>query len=109
MNLAGMLPHTLTYWARGVNDKFNDFVFATPVQQACRWRDKAVQYRNEQGELQLSKAVVHSLTPLPVGGYILLGTSAATDPRALAGAFEIKGTDRANSIDATETLYKALI
>lgn len=109
MNLAGMMLQTATYWARATKNEFAEFSYQAPVQIACRWQDQGTQFRNEQGELQLSKATIYSTDQVALGGYVFEGTSAASDPRTVTGAHEVKAVVSSRSLDGSEALYKVLV
>lgn len=95
-----------TYWAPTDDIAFGVTVMAAPVWIACRWQDQAVQFRSAAGQLETSSAVVYSDRPLAVGGYLALGESVTADPRAVAGAAEIRQTGSSPDLDNIEVLHK---
>lgn len=107
------LNQTLTYWEPGVPDGFGrlDFSAVTRVDLPCRWEEKAVQFRDIEGTLQVSRAVVYLEDPVVLGGYVALGAGAGVagaDPRD-AGASEIRYIGTSPSLQADETLYKVML
>lgn len=78
-----------TYWApQGYGAEGE--VFAAPVAVNCRWENIAELFLAPNGEEATSRAVVYTEDPLVLGGYLLLGTSAAANPASVAGAFKIR-------------------
>lgn len=88
-NYTRNMNQTATYWAVASRNAYNEATFAAPVQIRCRWEDKVVLFRDAAGRERVSNAVVYPEIPLALEGYLFLGTSASTTPRALSGAQEI--------------------
>lgn len=92
MNLERHLHQTATFWAAtDATDIYGKQVFEAPVTIKCRWETKNELYQSKHGEEKTSKAKVISVTSMDVNGWLYLGTSAATDPTTVAGAWEIQG------------------
>lgn len=103
-----------TYWHPGVNDGFGNLSFAAvvPVAIMCRWEDKAVLFRNSQGQEEVSDAVIYPDRPLLLRGFVALGDHVETgpvDPRRLAGAREIRFAGSSPSLTAGLVLHKVLV
>lgn len=108
-NYTRNMPQTATYWAVASRNAFNEPTFAAPVQIKCRWEDKVVLFRDAAGRERVSTAVVYPNQPLALEGYLFLGTSASTTPRALSGAHEILQVGASPNISGTLTLNKAYL
>lgn len=89
-NFARHFKETVTYWAPAGNDGYGGRVVSAPVQQAARWEQRAEQFHTQTGEVDVSNAVVFLSGDVEVGGFLYLGTSVATDPNTVAGAFIIR-------------------
>lgn len=81
---------TATYWGSPTPNGSGGFSYAAPVTLNVRWEDKAVQYSDPSGEINVSKSEVFVPSDVEIGGYLYLGTSVNADPTAVAGAYEIK-------------------
>lgn len=88
-NYTRNMNQTATYWAVASRNSFNEPTFAAPVQIRCRWENKNVLFKDPSGRERVSAAIVYPEMPLALEGYLFLGTSASTTPRALSGAEEI--------------------
>lgn len=78
-----------------------------------RWEDKAKQFLDKTGAVQMSNAVVYvpllpDGTEVQLGGYLWLGDRAdlvsESDPRLNPGAYEIKDFDKLPNLKNTESL-----
>ncbi|MCE8418555.1 hypothetical protein [Rhodovulum sulfidophilum] len=72
------LTQAATYFPPAGVNGFGDPQHGAPVAVVCRWQDKAVLFRDEQGREVTSEAVVYVSQAVEVGGRIGLG--ALTDP-----------------------------
>ena len=79
-----------TYWGSPVPDGFGGHVFDAPIAIDCRWEERAEQFTNVTGDIDVSKAIVFVPITVKVGGYLLKGKSIATSPLTIAGAEEIR-------------------
>jgi hypothetical protein len=104
-----MRKQTAVWWARLAPDHCGAFVFADPVEIDCRWDDRQEEYRNTEGQILLSQAVVYVDREMTVGDKLKKGDleSNMDDPKTLDGAFEIKSFQQIPNLKATETLYIA--
>ena len=85
------MTQTATYWApTGTYDENGRTGFAAPVQILCRWEDRAELVRSPDGDEFTSSSVVYPEQELARQGYLYLGTSGATNPKAVTGAYEIR-------------------
>jgi len=96
-----------TYWPPGVNDGFGGVTYGSPVLIMCRWQDKAVLFRDNEGREVTSEAVVYSGTEVENKGKLFLGVSAASDP--VADAKEIRAVQKSPSLSGSETLIKVML
>jgi len=105
----GTFPQTATYWALAGNDGYGGMTFSTPVAVTVFWQDVNQKYMNESGEEKVSKSKVFLEQDVTVGSYLYLGTSAASSPYDVSGAYEIKSFSKVPSLDASEFERKALL
>lgn len=103
------LKQTCTYWAASSYDAYGDPVFAAPVTFKCRCETKTEKFINAKGDEEQSRSILYTQTAVAVGGYLYVGTSAATDPETVTGADQIRHVDGTTDIKATTTLYKAFL
>jgi hypothetical protein len=89
MNVSRHMKQTVTYWAPLGTNSYGARQFAAPVQLKARWEDVGELFRSPSGQEVVSKAKVFTPSAVDLGGYLYLGTSAATDPKTVANAREI--------------------
>jgi hypothetical protein len=99
----------VTYWALIGKNEFNESLFDNPVVLKCRWEDKAVLFRDSNGQEVVSSAVIYPAYKLELKGYIKRGISAELIPIGLSGAFEIRFSGDSPNLRATETLNKVMV
>ena len=103
------LNQTCTYWApTETRDLGGKRTYDAPVQHACRWEDRTEMYQDKQGEEKISKSKVFLIVDLDLDGYVMLGTSAASDPTVLPEAYEIQQKSKIpdlRSVTSLVTLY----
>lgn len=109
MNWVDKLKQTGTYWSKGASDGYNAYSYGTPAAITCRWDDTSEEFIDDTGERKISRAVIWTTTALVQGGYLYLGTSAATDPTAVTNAWMIRSVQRVGSVNNTEAIYKAYL
>lgn len=90
INTAAKYRQTITYWAPGVSDGYGITTYSAPTTMICRWEQKAEELRDPSGEMITSMAKVYLPAEVDIGGYIFLGTSAATDPSGVEKAYQIR-------------------
>lgn len=100
-----------TYWAPGTPDGFGSLGFAavTPVLISCRWQNVTVLFRDNNGNEVTSSAVVYPAQALLMRGYLFEGDETAnieTDPRKIAGTFEIRQVGTSPDMKGNEVLNK---
>jgi hypothetical protein len=103
------MTQTITYWAPLSANEFNEITFDAPVTMLCRWQDKAVLFRDSQGQEVTSAAVIYPAQPLALKGYIKKGDNAEANPLGLAGAFEIRQSGDSPNLRGTITLNKVFV
>lgn len=100
-------PHVATYWGAPTLAGYGVYTFAAPVQVNCRWEDKNEEFINDQGNDEMSQAVVYLDTDVAPGGYLFLGTSAVADPTTVDGAHKIKRFTKIPDVRAVNYQLKA--
>lgn len=103
-----MLKQIAVYWAPLAPDKFGKTTYAAPVEITCRWEQRDEEFKDRDGSVLISPAVVYVGQDVVVGGMLMLGelTSSVdeTNPRANAGAWEIGRFDKLPTLRATRFL-----
>lgn len=84
-----LMAQTATYWPPASIDGFGAPSFGAPVEIACRWQERGELFVDREGRETRSRSIVYPDRYLERGGWLLKGTSAETDPRNVAGAFEV--------------------
>jgi len=80
----------ITYWGAPTPDGEGGETFAAPVPLKGRWEDRNDEFTTPTGESAVSRATVFLQQDVVVGGYLMLGTSAAPIPANEANAQEIR-------------------
>lgn len=98
-----------TYWPPSSNDGYGNEVFGAPQSIKVRWQRQNVLFRDSQGKERVSTSVVYSAVDVAIGGYLFEGTSSATDPRDVAGAYQILQTAVSPNLDNTDRVRKSML
>jgi hypothetical protein len=69
---------TITYWAPGALNEYNEAGFNAPVDFVGRWTDSNEQVRTISGVEITSRAVVHVPQDVKIGGYLAKGDQTAS-------------------------------
>lgn len=110
MKLKRLLGQTLTYWApSGVRDVHGNEGFAAPVGISGRWEDRTETVVIRTGEEHQSRARVFLDQEVALEGWLFLGESVATDPKAVDGAREVVRVDGVPALRGGVTLYTAYL
>lgn len=109
INRTRRMKQIATYWAPAPADLYGNTSFAAPVLVMVRWQAQAVLFVNSEGREETSSAVVYPAMPLAIQGYIFLGTSVASNPKTVAGAYEIRQLGGSPNLRQTETLAKVFL
>ena len=108
-----MLKQKAVYWAPSGLDEFGQPTWGSPVEISVRWEDKHEQFMDDDGERQLSRALVFVSQDVEVKGVLLLsvldGSVIQDDPKANQDAWEIRKYDRLPNFKATEFLRSAFL
>lgn len=109
-----MLKQVATYWPPlGTSDAFGQPQYGTAVQIGVRWEDATEQFLDDEGDIQMSKALVYVSQDVEVRGVLLLLPIASvtnlTDPKKNPLAWEIRRYERLPTFKATEFLRTALL
>lgn len=101
---------TATYWAPSTLNEYAEQAFASPVPLSVRWEQKTETLIDKAtGKEQKSQAVVYTTQDVLEEGFLYLGTSVATNPKTVAGAFPIKRFEKTPSVGGTNHIRKALL
>ena len=98
---------TVTVWTgEGELDLYGRVTRPPPRQIKGRWEQRGDLFIDDSGKQVVSAAVVYVKEPFATGDYVLLGTSAATDPSALGDAFIVRAVSRTPSVDGRQEVIK---
>lgn len=111
--IENMLKQTCVYWGSPTPSGYaNQSTYADAVEISCRWSLKKELYRNQNGEEELSDALVTVSQDLDIGGFLYLGDlndlDSSPEPMA-SGAFEIRAFEKIPSVDGTKFLRRAYL
>lgn len=95
-----------TFWGPGTDDGLGSVTYPAPrvLTPGVRWEERGEQFSDPEGKEDLSRAVVYTPEPLPVGGWLALGVFTEADPKALDGAWKIRQTATIPNLRGTEQL-----
>lgn len=111
-----MLRQTAVYWAlQGVESGGSDFddygqpQYTDPIEVACRWEAKTVEFLGPSGTQEISNAVVYVGQDVDVGGVLMLGElvdidSSLTVPKQNEETYEIRRFEKLPNLKNTENL-----
>lgn len=100
---------SLTYWAPNGSDRYGKMQFAAPITVNGRWEDKQQEFISPTGDTLTSKSVAYALQPILIDGYLYNGTSAASDPRSVTGARQVRQSLRVPSLSTLEEVVQAIM
>lgn len=110
---AEMLAQTATYWPPATPDIHGRPTWGAGVEISARWEDRAEEFLDAQGEEAISRARVFVDQDVEVGGVLLLSALAdvgsPSDPKANAGAWEIRATQKIPTLEADEWVRTATL
>lgn len=90
--ISQMLNQTVTIWRRNGQDSWGNGIYTSPQTAKCRWEDSQEMFVDKTGKEVASKAKVFLLSSAAKSDdYVFLGTSAASDPQQVTGAYEVRG------------------
>lgn len=97
------LEEQVTIWNKTSNDGFGGATWSTPVVMAAKRSFKQEQFRDENGDIRMSKSLIYTNgVGITVGTMVLMGSHADVSPPATAD--EVK----AYSAVASETTMKKI-
>ena len=101
------LRDTLTLWSESSTDIYGNATWNSPVQKKCRWEDRQIEFRDNNGNTLISSAVVYVGEDFNVGDYVYLGVSSDSSPPS--SAHQIKNVQRAPSVRGNVTWRKLIL
>ena len=109
-----MLKQKAVYWAKASTDVYGADSWSAAAEISVRWEEKHVYYRNKNGVEVVSNAVVYVGSDVVEGGWLWQGTllslpSGSTDPRKVAGAWQIGGFNKTPNLKCTLYLRTAYL
>lgn len=102
------LHQFVTYWGPTGSDVYGNTTFSAPDVRKARWEDKAEMIRNKTGGEYVTKSRVFMDKDFDIDGYLLLGESAAVDPRTVT-AYEIQQRARTPDISSLKNVFVAYL
>lgn len=107
------MNQAITYWAPGVPDGFGGLDFTSSERDVFqgRWEDKAVLFRDANGQEQTSSAILYLPFKVTVRGYVFLGNDINNLTPQLSGVAyrEIRAVGVAPSLDDDQELVKVFV
>lgn len=100
---------TITYWATASTDEYGKKTFSAPTTIAGRWEDRVVTFRDKYGKDTHSKSVVYLETAVELDGFLFNGTSVASTPIGLEGAWEVQQISTVNDMRKMRTIHTAFL
>lgn len=110
--ITSMRRQTAVYWKRLTPNKFGQYSYDEPVQVDCRWDDAGREYRDKEGEKNVSTAVAYPDQVMFIGDRMMKGdldSFTPLDPTGLMEAHEVVGFDQNPNFRNTETLLTAYL
>lgn len=104
-----MRKQTATYWGSPEPDGYGSYTFDTPITLMVRWEDVSEVVQGANGESINSRSTVYVGQDVDVEGYLYLGTSSATDPTEVDGAYRIRSFSKVPNLRASKYLRKAYL
>ena len=107
-----MADQDITYWepsSRSSSDPYRSKVWSSPVALKGRWEVHQKRMIADQGEEFVSKAKVFLDRTVLVGGFLYLGTSTATDPKPVEGAYEIRMVETIPDVFQRSEFHTAML
>ena len=98
-----------TYWGSPVSNGLGGFTYAAPVALKVRWEERQEEIITHGGEVKTSRAIVWVKQDLDTEGFLYLGTSTASDPATVHGAFKIQEFRKIPSIRGTSFERRAFL
>lgn len=103
------LKQTVTVWEPGSKDEWGKVTWSTPVTISARWEERREEFLNDRGQIEVSQAVVNTNTSVSTGAWVFLGTSTASDPTTVSGAFPVKRSQKIPSLNAKDFVYRLFL
>lgn len=101
---------TATYWGAPAPDGSGGTTYAAPATISVRWEENTEEAYDATGAKFVSQAKVFTKQAVDVGGYLFLGTSVATHPSQVVGAYKIRNSVSTPALrDAGKAEWKALL
>lgn len=103
------LKQDATWWAASP-DGYGGDTFSGPVAVKCRWEDRKEVYYGQLDRRELvSNSVVFLDRDVSVGDWLYLGTTDASDPSLIAGAFKIQRFDKVPDLRNLNAMRRAVL
>jgi hypothetical protein len=102
------LRQDITKWST-TPDSFGGYSFGAPVALKGRWEDRVEIFRNPTGEEEASRAVVFLDADVDVNDYIYQGTSVASDPTTVTGAWRVRAFVKTPDLRNAQTERRAYV
>ena len=118
MNIGRKLNQTAVYWAPGAAGGDGNRAYDAAVEVAVRWQNKRVEFTNAAGKKDISQAIIYfdgAGTTILLGGRIFLGeltdltVAEQADPRLVDLSYQVKANDLSPSLNASQSLRKAIL
>ena len=108
-----MLIQDAIYWAPSGVDSRGQPTWALPKEIRVRWEDVTQEFIDDDGDVQMSRALIYVSEDVEVAGVLFLGqllnTIDQTDPKANAGAWEIRRYEKLPKLNGREFLRTVFV
>ncbi len=109
MLVANAYNQIITYWSPATPNGYGGYNYGAPVPLLGRWEDKAEEITSPIGEKFISRSTVFVPADVVIGGYLMLGSSAAADPSVLPSAFPIRQFIKVPDIRSADHERRAIL
>lgn len=107
--ISRMRKQTAVWWPCSGTDAFGQPTYSSPQEISVRWEDKMEEFVDAHGTKHMSEALVYTDRKMTVRDVLLLGELDTNvdeaNPKANAGAFEVKRAEDLPNLRNTEHLY----
>lgn len=109
MSYLTTLNQVATLWTRTGLDRYGKGTYERTDDLACRWEDRSELILNKHGQEIVSRSRVFFGQDIPLEAYLYLGSSAASDPTTVKGAFEVQQRKMTPDLRNLQQLHVAFL
>lgn len=109
MSLEALRTQTCTYWSPSTPDGYGNKAYVAPTQLKCRWQRHRQEYVDDQGVTFTSSGIVYPNALVALGGFLLEGISAESNPQSEPDAYRIRIVERSQNPSNAIVVYKVIV